>query len=77
MLRSCIFKMWHVWEWDFFFYTIDLHEHSTKTKSLLNKRTTEPYLIYGYQVGETKKVKKNQNKEINIYVYIKNVYNIF
>ena len=40
-----------------FFYTIDLH--STKTKSKLNKRTTEPYLIYGDQIGETRKSKKN------------------
>ena len=40
-----------------FFYTIDLR--NTKTKSELNKRTTEPYLIYGDQIGETKKVKKN------------------
>ena len=42
----------------FFFYTTDLHKHNTKTKSLLNKRATEPYLIYGDQIGETKKVKK-------------------
>ena len=39
-----------------FLYTIDLR--NTKTKSELNKRTTEPYLIYGDQIGEMKKVKK-------------------
>ena len=26
----------------FFFYTTDLHKHNAKTKSKLNKRTTEP-----------------------------------
>ena len=39
-----------------FFYTTHLHKHNTKTKSLLNKYTTEPYLIYGSQIGDTKKV---------------------
>ena len=39
----------------FLFYTIDLHKDNTNTKSLLNQHTTEPYLIYGNQIGETKK----------------------
>ena len=42
----------------FFFYTTDLHKHNTKTISLLNKCTTKPYLIYGDQIREIKKVKK-------------------
>ena len=40
----------------FFFYTVDLHKDNTNTKSLLNERTTEPYLIFGDQIGEMKKV---------------------
>ena len=42
----------------FFSYTPDLHKHNTKTKSLLNKYPTEPYLIYGDQIG-TKKLSHN------------------
>ena len=42
----------------FFVYTTDLHKHNTKTKSLIKKRTTEPYLIYDDQMGEMKKVFK-------------------
>ena len=41
----------------FFYTTNDLHKNNTKTKSKLNKRTTEFYLIYGDQIGETRKVK--------------------
>ena len=33
------------------FDTTDLH--NTKTKSKLNKHTTEHYPIFGYQIGET------------------------
>ena len=51
-------KIWRICI-DFFFYAIDLHKHNTKAKSLLNKHTTEPYLIYGDQIGETKKAKKD------------------
>ena len=36
-----------------------------KQKSLLNKHTTETYLIYGDQIGEKKKVLKK-----SIYIYI-------
>ena len=42
----------------FFDYTIDSHKKNTNTNRLLNKRTAAPYLIYGEQTGETKKVKK-------------------
>ena len=59
-----------------FFYTAHLHKHNTKTKSLLNKYTTEPYLIYGNQIGDTKKVKKI-HIYIYIYVYINSAYNLF
>ena len=41
-------------------------------KIKLNKLTTEPYLVYGDQIGKTKKVQKN------LYIcYINNVYNLF
>ena len=59
----------------FFFYTTDLHKDNNKTKSLLNRRKTEPYPIYGDQIGETKKSKKENNPYI--YVYINSVYNLF
>ena len=36
-----------------------MDKHNTKTKSLPNKRTADPNLIYGNQIGETKKVKNN------------------
>ena len=53
--------------WDSsFFYTIDLHKYNSKTKSLLNKRTADSYLIYGDEIGETKKLKK-QNPYICIH----------
>ena len=54
----------------YFFYTADLHKHNTKTKHLLNKRTTEPHLIYGDQIGETKKAKKKK-KSVYMYTYQK------
>ena len=54
----------------FFFYTTDSQKHNTKTKSLLNKRTTELYLIYGDQIGETKEVKKKKKKKKNPYICI-------
>ena len=40
----------------FFFNTTDFY--NTKSKIKLYKRTTEPYMIYGYDIGKTKKVKK-------------------
>ena len=43
-----------------YFYTTDLDKNNTKIKSELNKCTTELYLTYGDQIGETKKVKKNK-----------------
>ena len=41
-----------------YFQTLHIHINNTKTKSKLNKLTTEPYLIYGDQIAETKKAKK-------------------
>ena len=47
-------------------------ESQLKKKIKLNNRTTEPYLVYGDQIGKTKKVQKN------LYIcYINNVYNLF
>ena len=55
-----------------FLYTTDLH--NTKIKSKLNTPSTETYLMYCYQVGETKKVNK---KGPYMYVYINIVNNLF
>ena len=52
------------------FYTTDLY--NTKTKSKLTKNKTEPYLIFGDQMGNGK-IKKNR-KEIYKYFH-KFVYN--
>ena len=51
----------------FFFYATD-YLHNTKTNSKL-KYTTDPYLIFGDQTGETEKVKK-QNKTSPYYIYL-------
>ena len=50
-----------------FFYTTDLH--NPKTKSKLNKRTLEPYLIYANQIGETKKVKRKKKNHPHICIH--------
>ena len=49
----------------FFFYTTDLDKNNTEIKSELNQCTTELYVTYGDQIGETKKL-----KIAHIYVYV-------
>lgn len=51
----------------FFFNTTDLY--NTKIKTKLYKRTAEPYMIYGYHIGETKKGKKIKTPYICIHKY--------
>ena len=61
MVSTVSFFMFSV----FFFYTTDLDKNNTEIKSELNQCTTELYVTYGDQIGETKKLKIT-----HIYVYV-------
>ena len=59
------------------FYTTDLY--NTKTKSKLTKNKTEPYLIFGDQMGNGK-IKKTEKKYINTSINLYTIhiaYNLF